>query len=189
MSFDKKQIENVRNVLQTIRGPYMGQNIPEKSLSVVEGLTIGDLVLEFGFCIDEAAETLRGIQIVKKKNSSLGFSVNTLKESKSRSRLRKVIRECGCQEMDDQKFSYHPSHHEDGSFSFEDSGSYEEAGMIKSNLQSIATKAQSLYDMVGDSDDLPEWVQEKIAVADEMIDTISDYLGHEYSQSSYTWKM
>jgi hypothetical protein len=31
-------------------------------------------------------------------------------------------------------------------------------------------------------DMLPEWVQEKIAVADEMIDTISDYLKYEYSR-------
>lgn len=52
--------------------------------------------------------------------------------------------------------------------------------MIKSNLYSIYTKAQSLHDMIGDHDDLPEWVQEKIAVANENIRTISDYLVYEY---------
>ena len=37
--------------------------------------------------------------------------------------------------------------------------------------------------MVGDADDLPEWVQEKIAVVDEMIDVIADYLTYEYNRS------
>jgi hypothetical protein len=31
-------------------------------------------------------------------------------------------------------------------------------------------------------DKLPEWVQEKIAVADNMIDTVTDYLRYEYSK-------
>ena len=55
--------------------------------------------------------------------------------------------------------------------------------MIKSNLYSITTKAQSMHDMIGDADDLPEWVQEKIAVCDEYMDVISDYLKYEYKRS------
>jgi hypothetical protein len=62
----------------------------------------------------------------------------------------------------------------------DDHGAGEQAGMIKSNLYSIFTKAQSLHDMIGDSDELPEWVQEKVAVADSDIDTIKDYLEYEY---------
>ena len=72
--------------------------------------------------------------------------------------------------------------HAEAGASFENTGPGEQAGMIKSNLQSIASKSQSLHDTIGDMDQLPEWVQEKIAVADEMIDTISDYLKYEYSK-------
>lgn len=180
MSFDKKQVKNIMNVLNSIRGPYSGQKIPDDSLSLVENITVGDLVVEFNFCIDEAAETLRGISIAKKRNAGLGFTQQSLKESKLISRLRKVVKECACE---DENMSYHPDQNSLGGYSFEDSNEYEEAGMIKSNLGSIASKAQSLHDMIGDSDDLPEWVQEKIAVADEMIDTISDYLSYEYNET------
>jgi hypothetical protein len=37
--------------------------------------------------------------------------------------------------------------------------------------------------MIGDRDDLPEWVQEKIAVAGYMIDSVYDYLNYEYNGS------
>ena len=63
-----------------------------------------------------------------------------------------------------------------GGMSFEDSDSYEESSMIKNNLYNMASQAQELHDLMEDDDDLPEWVQEKIAVASEMIDVIYDYL-------------
>ena len=103
--------------------------------------------------------------------------------------LRKALIECGCQDAEEpemsfpfpapQMSSYHPVETDDG-LQFEDSDAYEESGMIKSNLYSIASKAQSLHDMVEDGDDLPEWVQEKIAVCDEYMDVIQDYLKYEY---------
>jgi hypothetical protein len=98
----------------------------------------------------------------------------------SANRLRSLIRE----EIELQKDEggYHPKP-TGGGLSFEDSDPHEEAGMIKSNLYSITSKAQSLHDMVGDSDDLPEWVQEKIAVCDEYMDVIHDYLKYEYKRA------
>ena len=69
---------------------------------------------------------------------------------------------------------------EEGDFDYEDSDVYEETGMIKSNLFMLAKKSMELHDEVGDGDDLPEWVQEKIAVCDEYIDVIQDYLKYEY---------
>jgi hypothetical protein len=182
MAFNKKKIQEVEHVVNSIRGPYMGQDIPEDSLKLVEHLTVGDLIVEFGLGVDEAAETLRSIQIACRKNSALGFKESPVKESRLVSRLRQTINECACEEMDSQESPYHPSASGDG-FTFEDSDAYEEAGMIKSNLFSIASKAQKLHDMVGDSDNLPEWVQEKIAVVDEMIDVINDYLEYEYIRS------
>ena len=72
-----------------------------------------------------------------------------------------------------------PFEDENGHMNFEDSDEYEESSMIKGNLYNVAMQAQELHDRIGDGDDLPEWVQEKIAVAAEMIDVIYDYLQAE----------
>ena len=61
---------------------------------------------------------------------------------------------------------------EEGDFDYEDSDVYEETGMIKSNLFMLAKKSL----------ELPEWVQEKIAVASYMMDTVHDYLMYEMTK-------
>ena len=71
---------------------------------------------------------------------------------------------------------------EEGDFDYEDSDVYEETGMIKSNLFMLAKKSLELHDEIGDGDDLPEWVQEKIAVASYMMDTVHDYLMYEMTK-------
>lgn len=63
---------------------------------------------------------------------------------------------------------------------FHHNGPEQESDMIKSNLFTMGGKAYELHDMIGDHDDLPEWVQEKIAVAGSMIDSVHDYLSYEY---------
>jgi hypothetical protein len=63
---------------------------------------------------------------------------------------------------------------------FHDNAPGEETGMIKSNLFTTGQKAHELHDMINDYDDLPEWVQEKIAVIDSMMGTVHDYLKYEY---------
>ncbi len=73
---------------------------------------------------------------------------------------------------------------EEGNFDYEDSNVYEETGMIKSNLFMMSKKSLELHDAVGDRDDLPEWVQEKIAVASYMIDTVHDYLMYEMEKDN-----
>jgi len=186
MAFDKKKSDEIGKVIESLRGPYLGQDIPQESVDLVGRLTVGDLIIEFGCNVDEASEVLRNIQLTKKKNLLPGFRVNEkpIKESKLVGRLRKVIKECGdeytvsLQKVD----GYHPMDNEMGGKKFEDHGAGEQAGMIKSNLYSIFTKAQSLHDMVGDQDQLPEWIQEKIAVTDEYMDVIHDYLKYEYKR-------
>jgi hypothetical protein len=54
----------------------------------------------------------------------------------------------------------------------------DETAMVHGNLYSLAEKAQSLCDMVSDGRELPEWVREKIAVADAYIDSVHDYLSY-----------
>ena len=117
----------------------------------------------------------------------------------NRSELRKMIlAECGCMAREGQlpnalaaampMLDVLGYGHEDGAapvmkhgggMRFEDSDSYEESSMIKNNLYNLATQAQELHDAVGDGDDLPEWVQEKIAVAEAMVDAVYDYLHAE----------
>lgn len=103
---------------------------------------------------------------------------------------RLKIRRMVLQEMHDMSMA-HRGHDEgmhggddplDGAvaFSFHDNGPEEETGMIKSNLFTTGMKALELHDMVKDHDDLPEWVQEKIAVIDSMMGTVHDYLRYEY---------
>jgi len=182
MSFDKKKIDTLASIIETLHGNYAGQLLPEDSLALIETLTIGDLIIEFGLSVDDAASVLKNADIIRRKVLAPGFRTG-ISESKTLSKIRQIIYECACEEMEQQApTQYHPVSSGDG-LSFEDSDPHEEAGMIKSNLFSISSKAQQLHDMVGDSDDLPEWVQEKIAVVDEMIDVITDYLTYEYGRS------
>jgi hypothetical protein len=67
----------------------------------------------------------------------------------------------------------------DAGLEYEDSDDQEESSMVKNNLSNVASQAQKLHTAIGDSDDLPEWVQEKVAVATSMMDTVFDYLNAE----------
>lgn len=58
-----------------------------------------------------------------------------------------------------------------------DRDEYDEEGeMAKSQSRTIADAAMELQDMLGDNENLPEWVQKKINLAKEYIDTARDYL-------------
>ena len=53
------------------------------------------------------------------------------------------------------------------------------ARMAKQQLQHIASNAQSLHDSLNDDDELPEWTQSKIAVAEAGIDAVYDHLSYK----------
>jgi len=56
-------------------------------------------------------------------------------------------------------------------------GEYDdEAGMAQTNLHTIARAAQGLLDTIDNKENLPEWVQEKIAKVEGMMVTAWDYL-------------
>jgi len=62
-------------------------------------------------------------------------------------------------------------------------GEYDdEAGMAKTNLVTIARAAQGLLDTIDDQENLPEWVQEKIAKVQGMMVTAWDYLESQEAQ-------
>ncbi len=65
-------------------------------------------------------------------------------------------------------------HHEE---EHKDEGEYDEEGdMAKSDLQIMADAALELHGMLADEENLPEWVQAKITLATDYIDTARDYM-------------
>lgn len=58
-----------------------------------------------------------------------------------------------------------------------DPNEYDQEGeMAKTQLKTIARNAQDLMNMLGDNDNLPEWVQNKITKANDYLDSATDYL-------------
>ena len=52
----------------------------------------------------------------------------------------------------------------------------QEGGMAKGQLKTMLDAAKELHDMLGDDDNLPEWVQGKITKATDYIDSARDYM-------------
>jgi len=87
--------------------------------------------------------------------------------------LKEMIqRECACQDQDEMRSAHGVKFHHNGPEA--------ESGMIRSNLYTLSQQAREMHDMIGMNDDLDEWVQEKIAVASSMLDSVYDYIGYEY---------
>ena len=67
-----------------------------------------------------------------------------------------------------------------------------EGDMARSQLQSIVMNAQKVHDMLKDNDNLPEWVQSKITLAEDYILTVSNYMATEIDEETnkeYTHKV
>jgi len=57
----------------------------------------------------------------------------------------------------------------------------DEAGMVENNLETLDRAVEGLDDLINSGDNLPEWCQEKIAVAKSMLVAVWDYM---YSEES-----
>lgn len=55
----------------------------------------------------------------------------------------------------------------------------DEAGMADNNLATLERAVQGIDDIIGEGDNLPEWCQEKIAVAKSMLVAVWDYMKSE----------
>jgi len=53
------------------------------------------------------------------------------------------------------------------------------AKMSRGQLFTIAQEAQSLHDRLADKDELPEWVQSKIAVMADNMQAVADHLNYK----------
>ena len=60
----------------------------------------------------------------------------------------------------------------------------EQMEMVKTHLFNMAKQAKELHGMLGDQDQVPEWVQEKLAVSCNMLDAIYDYLSPKMDKSA-----
>ena len=65
-----------------------------------------------------------------------------------------------------------------------------EGDMARGQLQSIIMNAQRVHDMLKDNDNLPEWVQSKITLAEDYISTVSNYMASEIDEekASHTFE-
>jgi hypothetical protein len=69
-----------------------------------------------------------------------------------------------------------------------DIGEYDQEGdMAKSDLRSIMANAKRLHDMIEDADNLPEWCQNKITLAEDYISTVANYLTAEMNEEFAGW--
>ena len=58
-----------------------------------------------------------------------------------------------------------------------DSSEYnDEATMIETNLETMRRAIDSIVEIINANDNVPEWVQEKIAVTKSMLVSVSDYM-------------
>jgi hypothetical protein len=58
----------------------------------------------------------------------------------------------------------------------------DEAGMVKTNLHTIARMCEVLDEHLADDENMAEWAQEKIAVVKSMIVTVTDYVISQHEQ-------
>jgi ADP-ribosylglycohydrolase len=58
----------------------------------------------------------------------------------------------------------------------------DEAGMVKTNLHTIARMCEVLDDHLADDENMAEWAQEKIAVVKSMIVAVTDYVISQHEQ-------
>tara|TARA_R110002060_G_scaffold26750_1_gene36345 strand:+ start:376 stop:972 length:597 start_codon:yes stop_codon:yes gene_type:complete len=57
------------------------------------------------------------------------------------------------------------------------------ARMARQQLYTIAQAAQGLYDSLSDDDEVPEWSQSHIAQAEQMLDSVAEYLQYKILRS------
>ena len=68
----------------------------------------------------------------------------------------------------------------EGEHDVEDQGEYDQEGdMAKDDIKTIVRHAQALSKVLGDNDNLPEWVQSKLAKIESMMISIDEYMQNQ----------
>ena len=96
----------------------------------------------------------------------------------SKNRLKQIIQE----EM--EMISMEEPMHDEGSEYVD--GEYDQEGyMTKSQLYKIGECAMKLHDMIEDNDNLPEWMQSKVAQMSQMISDVMYALEYDQEEGDY----
>lgn len=66
---------------------------------------------------------------------------------------------------------------------FDDAEYNDESGMAQNSLHTIHRAAVGLSKLIKDGENLPEWVQEKLSIAEDYMQTVWDYLESEHEMS------
>ena len=67
----------------------------------------------------------------------------------------------------------------------QDSGEYDQEGdMAKDSIKTVVRHAQALEKILGDDDNLPEWVQSKLAKIENMMTAVDDYMQNQNDDDS-----
>jgi hypothetical protein len=67
----------------------------------------------------------------------------------------------------------------------QDSGEYDQEGdMAKDTIKTVVRHAQALEKILGDDDNLPEWVQSKLAKIENMMTAVDDYMQNQNDDDS-----
>ena len=67
----------------------------------------------------------------------------------------------------------------------QDSGEYDQEGdMAKDTIKTVVRHAQALEKILGDDDNLPEWVQSKLAKIENMMTAVDDYMQNQKDDDS-----
>ena len=72
----------------------------------------------------------------------------------------------------------------------QDSGEYDQEGeMAKDSIKTVVRHAQALEKILGDNDNLPEWVQSKLAKIESMMSAVDDYMQNQQDDGSDEMEM
>jgi hypothetical protein len=67
----------------------------------------------------------------------------------------------------------------------QDQGEYDQEGqMAKDSIKTVVRHAQALEKILGDNDNLPEWVQSKLAKIESMMSAVDDYMQNQQDDGS-----
>ena len=69
-----------------------------------------------------------------------------------------------------------------------DYGHMYEGQMVRTELDNIERNAKQLHDMLNDGDDLPEWVNKKVFLANSYLKSAKDYLHNKIVHRGHSTK-
>lgn len=58
----------------------------------------------------------------------------------------------------------------------------DEVGMMKNNLQTLMRACKGMYKLMQEDENMPEWVQEKVAHSKAMMVTVWDYMLSQHAE-------